>query len=192
MQIMAFTFKSDDRMVITIPLSKVTAGQEGQILPENFHCVFKDVYKVFLKGSPKFLGTAQIISGLLIICLGLLMVQRAETLYYTMPSVLFIVAGMLSYAAGHSPDMCMTKLSFSVNIISFFWAIAALVICMFMFPRTDMFDADSEIAEGIQGVIAILIVQELVVAVMLIYWESKAVCRDHFNILPVVNLQHDA
>ncbi|KAJ8354379.1 hypothetical protein SKAU_G00219460 [Synaphobranchus kaupii] len=153
---MVYTFKSDDCMVITIPLSSTNKGKEGQLLPENFHCVFKDAYKVFLKGNPKALGTAQLITGLLIISLGLL---NLKNFAYTMPSVLFIISGMLSYAAGHSPNMCM---------------------------------AHSETEKGIQGMAALLIALEMSFAVILIYWESKAVCREHFNILPVVNLKLEA
>ncbi|XP_064203723.1 membrane-spanning 4-domains subfamily A member 15 [Anguilla rostrata] len=182
---MANTFKSDDHMVITIPLSSINKGQEGKLLPENFHCVFKDVYKVFLKGNPKALGTAQLIAGLLIISLGLLV---PDTFLYTLPSVLFIISGLLSYAAGHSPNMSLTKLSFSLNIISLFWATAALVICLYKLTSQRW----SETENGIQGTTAVLIALELVVALILIYWESKAVCRDHYNILPVINLKHEA
>ncbi|XP_036393863.1 uncharacterized protein LOC118784005 [Megalops cyprinoides] len=177
---MAYTFKSDDHMVITIPLSSI--GKEEELLPENFSCVFKDVYKVFLQGQPKALGTSQLITGVMVICLGLLVTQEDMFhLAYTLPSVLFIVSGMLSYAAGHSPDMCVTKLSFSLNIISFFWAIVALVMCcLHIFALV-----------GVQGLTASLLVLEMGVAVVLIYWESKAVCREHFNILPVINLKLD-
>lgn len=53
---MKYTFQSDECMVITIPLGSLRDAQEGQLMPEKFHCVFKDVYKVFLKGQPKALG----------------------------------------------------------------------------------------------------------------------------------------
>lgn len=186
---MANTFKSDDHMVITIPLSSINKGQEGKLLPENFHCVFKDVYKVFLKGNPKALGTAQLTAGLLIITLGFLV---SETWYYTLPSVLFIISGLLSYAAGHSPNMSLTKLSFSLNIISLFWATAALVIWLCLLTCTLPPCNYRQTENGIRGMIAVLTALELVVALILIYWESKAVCRDHYNILPVINLKHEA
>ncbi|XP_064163648.1 pleckstrin homology domain-containing family G member 4B-like [Anguilla rostrata] len=120
--------------------------------------------------------TAQLIAGLLIISLGLLV---PDTFLYTLPSVLFIISGLLSYAAGHSPNISLTKLSFSLNIISLFWATAALVICLYKLTSPPW----SETENGIQGMTAVLIALELVVALILIYWESKAVCRDHFNIL---------
>lgn len=59
---MKYTFKSDDCMIITIPLGSLRDAQEGQLMPEKFHCVFKDAYKVFLKGQPKALGVCSTFS----------------------------------------------------------------------------------------------------------------------------------
>ncbi|CAB1333872.1 unnamed protein product [Coregonus sp. 'balchen'] len=133
---MKYTFQSDECMVITIPLGSLRDAQEGQLMPETFHCVFKDVYKVFLKGQPKALGAAQLIAGVLVLILGLLLVQHSPfVLFYTMPSVLAF--------------------------------------------------------DGIKWIVAVLLVIELVVAMVVIYWESKAVCRQHFNILPIVTLKQE-
>ncbi|XP_071252035.1 membrane-spanning 4-domains subfamily A member 4D [Salvelinus alpinus] len=189
---MKYTFQSDECMVITIPLGSLRDAQEGQLMPEKFHCVFKDVYKVFLKGQPKALGAAQLIAGVLVLILGLLLVQhRPLVLIYTMPSVLFVAAGMLTYAAGHSPNMCVAKLSFSLNIVSCFWTLAAVGLC-----TVDVFSfrfqgVHQEVFSGIKWMIVVLLVIELVVAMVVIYWESKAVCRQHFNILPMVTLKQD-
>ncbi|XP_046900230.1 uncharacterized protein LOC124483717 isoform X2 [Hypomesus transpacificus] len=148
------TFYSDEHMIIIIPLGSLKDAQEGQLMPENFHCVFKDVYKVFLKGQPKALG--------------------------------FFLSGMLSYVAGQSPNMCVTKLSFSVNITSFFWSIVAFTLR----AHHVSFATDLEAVEkGIHIIIAALLIIEMFVAMVLIYWESKAVCRQHFNILPLLTLK---
>ncbi|KAK6327089.1 hypothetical protein J4Q44_G00027340 [Coregonus suidteri] len=161
---MKYTFQSDECMVITIPLGSLRDAQEGQLMPETFHCVFKDVYKVFLKGQPKALGAAQLIAGVLVLILGLLLVQHSTfVLFYTMPSVLYVAAGMLTYAAGHSPNMCVVKLSFSLNIISCFWTVTAVVLCTLHVYDDDPVD----------------------------HPESKAVCRQHFNILPIVTLKQE-
>ncbi|XP_041726742.1 membrane-spanning 4-domains subfamily A member 4D [Coregonus clupeaformis] len=188
---MKYTFQSDECMVITIPLGSLRDAQEGQLMPETFHCVFKDVYKVFLKGQPKALGAAQLIAGVLVLILGLLLVQHSPfVLFYTMPSVLYVAAGMLTYAAGHSPNMCVVKLSFSLNIISCFWTMAAVVLC----TRHVYYDSPGdhpEAFDGIKWIVAVLLVIELVVAMVVIYWESKAVCRQHFNILPIVTLKQE-
>ncbi|XP_064802808.1 membrane-spanning 4-domains subfamily A member 4D-like isoform X1 [Oncorhynchus masou masou] len=187
---MKYTFQSDECMVITIPLGSLRDAQEGQLMPENFHCVFKDVYKVFLKGQPKALGAAQLIAGVLVLILGLLFVQQCSfDLIYTMPSVLFVAAGMLTYAAGHSPSMCVTKLSFSLNIVSCFWTAAAVVLCTV--PPHCFHGDHQEVFSGIKWMIVVLLVIELVVAMVAIYWESKAVCRQHFNILPMVTLKQE-
>lgn len=53
---MRYTFKPDDCMVITIPLGNLRNTGDGHLMPEKFTCVFKDAYKVFLKGRPKELG----------------------------------------------------------------------------------------------------------------------------------------
>lgn len=52
------TFLCDETMVITIPIGmKDMPG--GQNVPEKFHCVFRDVYKVFvINGKPKPLGVS--------------------------------------------------------------------------------------------------------------------------------------
>lgn len=57
---MRFTFRSDDRMVITIPLGSLREVRDGQLMPDRFTCVFRDVYKVFLRGHPKALGVLHI------------------------------------------------------------------------------------------------------------------------------------
>lgn len=49
----------DDSMIITIPLSGLMNNREVQLMPEQFHCVFKDFYKVFaVSGRPKPLGVS--------------------------------------------------------------------------------------------------------------------------------------
>uniref|UniRef100_A0A3B3Q5G6 Si:ch211-269k10.5 n=1 Tax=Paramormyrops kingsleyae TaxID=1676925 RepID=A0A3B3Q5G6_9TELE len=148
------TFKCDECIVITIPLVKGDRGQSETLTPEKFHCVFKDSYKVFRKGQPKVLGIAQIVTGLLVITLGLVhMYKIPGILTYTMPSLLFVASGIVSYGAGHSPNMCVT-------------------------------------GKGINVIIAIQLSLEMLVATVLIYWESKAVCRTDFNTLPLINLKY--
>uniref|UniRef100_A0A8C7RQ80 Si:ch211-269k10.5 n=1 Tax=Oncorhynchus mykiss TaxID=8022 RepID=A0A8C7RQ80_ONCMY len=155
---MKYTFQSDECMVITIPLGSLRNAPEGQLMPENFHCVFKDVYKVFLKGQPKALG------------------EQKKHLCF----IKFVAAGMLTYAAGHSPSMCVTKLSFSLNIVSCFWTVAAKKSCVLSVLS---YYSLCQVFSGIKWIIVVPLVIELVVAMVAIYWESKAVCRQHFNIL---------
>lgn len=96
------------------------------------------------------------------------------------------------------------KLSFSLNIISFFWSLAAIFFCSFdlTFGRLvnlkiiqSLFDiclvnvsspfliSFQQLDNGIRAVVMVLLIVELLIALFLIYWLSKAVCRDHFNTL---------
>ncbi|MFT7805416.1 membrane-spanning 4-domains subfamily A member 4D-like [Arapaima gigas] len=182
------TFKCDDCIVITIPLKRRHGGAQ-QLLPDRFHCVFKDAYKVFLKGQPKTLGTLQIVVGLLLVALGLLRMQDFPVvIIYTLPSFLFVVCGLVTYAAGQLPNVCVMKFSFSLNIISFFWALAVLVVYS-IYAQQYKQSSGAEMAVGIDVMIALHLCIEMVAAVLLIYWESKAICRNHFNILPLINFK---
>ncbi|XP_028837397.1 membrane-spanning 4-domains subfamily A member 4D isoform X2 [Denticeps clupeoides] len=178
---MRFTFKSDDHMCISIPLGNLRKARDGHLMPEKFTCVFRDSYKVFLKGQPKALGSIQVMGGVFIVCLGLL-----DHYLYTFPSVLLILSGIMSYLAGHTPHMGLMKLSFSFNIASFFWAAAALTLCVLSIPKTTKPDE-----VGLISVVGGVLVFEMIIAILLIFWESKAVCRDHFNILPTITLSQE-
>uniref|UniRef100_A0A8C4GS49 Uncharacterized protein n=1 Tax=Dicentrarchus labrax TaxID=13489 RepID=A0A8C4GS49_DICLA len=178
------TFICDESMIITIPIGSLNGAREAQLMPEKFQCVYKDSYKIFaINGKPKPLGAAQAIAGVFIVILGLIFTpQTNRHIYdsdqiivriYSLPSVLFVVSGMLSYASGQSANMHVTKLSFSLNIVSFFWSIAAICMC---------------IHQGINGLILTLLVVENLFALFLIYWLSKAVCRNHFNTLVFLKL----
>ncbi|XP_039516818.1 uncharacterized protein LOC120471141 isoform X2 [Pimephales promelas] len=191
---MRYTFKPDDCMVISIPLGSVRDMREGQLMPEKFTCVFKDTYKVFLKGRPKELGAAQLSIGAFVICIGVLIAlyYGFAHLVYTLPSALFIATGILTFAAGKSPFMPVMKLSFAFNIISLFWSIAALVLCSLTsegFYRSTDDISKNHMFVGLRVVIGVLCGLELILALVLIFWESKAVCRSHFNTLPMITIK---
>uniref|UniRef100_A0A3Q4HI25 Membrane-spanning 4-domains subfamily A member 4D-like n=1 Tax=Neolamprologus brichardi TaxID=32507 RepID=A0A3Q4HI25_NEOBR len=153
------TFVCDESMIITIPIGSLRDLRDGQLMPEKFHCVFRDSYKVFvIKGKPTPMGNY--FHAFNNLCVLLLQ---------------FVVCGMLSFAAGKFPNMHVTKLSFSLNIISFFWSVAAFSLAL--------------VAQGISVLIMTLLVVENLIAIFLIYWLSKAVCREHFNTLPTVLLK---
>ncbi|XP_070767955.1 membrane-spanning 4-domains subfamily A member 4A [Enoplosus armatus] len=187
------TFVCDDTMIITIPIGNLRDAREGRLMPEKFQCVFKDSYKVFvIKGKPKPLGAAQAITGVFIVTLGLIFPKtfaREITWIYTLPSVLYVVSGMLSYAAGTYPNMRVTKLSFSLNIISFFWSVVAICICGLTFHYPLFMWNNFQIYEGMKGLVITLLVIEKFIALYLICWSSKAVCRQHFNTLPIILLK---
>lgn len=181
------TFVCDNSMIITIPIGSLNDARMQQIMPEKFHCVFRDSFKVFaLKGRPKPLGAAQALAGMLVIVLGLIFTKSdAVILFYTCPSVLFLVCGMLTYAAGQFPNMHLAKLSFAMNILGLFWSITAVILCGAFFQSQPI----EPMSSGIKGVILTLMAVESFFACFLIYWQSKAVCKDHFNTLPVILLK---
>lgn len=190
------TFACDDSMIITIPLGSLRDARDGQLMPEKFHCVFKDSYKVFvIKGKPKPFGAAQAIAGVFIVTLGLIFTQTDDFIkFYTLPSLLYVVSGFLTYAAGQSPNMHVTKLSFSLNIISFFWSIAAVFLCAVWFytpiwPHRLPSQVHDPPHGGVKGLIMTLLLVEKLIALFLIYWLSKAICRQHFNTLPIILLK---
>ncbi|AWO96711.1 putative membrane-spanning 4-domains subfamily A member 4A isoform 2 [Scophthalmus maximus] len=108
----------------------------------------------------------------------------------TVSSVLFVVSGWLSYAAGKGPCMCVAKLSFSLNIISFFWSIAVFSVTVFQLQYLSILDSHHEtLFKGVIGLMMSLLVFENSVAAFLIYWMSKAICREDFNTLPIILLK---
>ncbi|XP_042597722.1 membrane-spanning 4-domains subfamily A member 4A [Cyprinus carpio] len=196
---MRYTFKPDDCMVISIPLGNLRNTGDGQLMPEKFTCVFKDAYKVFLKGRPKELGAVQLSIGVFIICIGSLITLEYDTshLVYTLPSALFIASGILTFAAGNSPFMPVVKLSFIFNIISLFWSIAAIVLCSLLEEGRGWYispdnNTRRNMFVGLKAVIGVLCGLELILALILIFWESKAVCRSHFNTLPLITIKQEA
>uniref|UniRef100_A0A3B5MRR8 Uncharacterized protein n=1 Tax=Xiphophorus couchianus TaxID=32473 RepID=A0A3B5MRR8_9TELE len=160
------TFICNESMIITIPIGSLKNIREGQLMPENFHCVFRDNFKVFVvRGKPKPLGAAQAIAGVFIFALGWIL-PSIEIYNFTLPSVLLY-------------STFQTKLSFSLNILSFFWSLVAFGFHVFHICILSFY-------MGITGLIITLLVFECMMALFLIYWQSKAVCREHFNTLVCV------
>ncbi|XP_054903814.1 uncharacterized protein LOC129371296 [Poeciliopsis prolifica] len=186
------TFICNESMIITIPIGSLKNIQEGQLMPENFHCVFRDNFKVFVvRGKPKPLGAAQAIAGVFIFALGWILPSMGIFIF-TLPSVVFLISGMVTFAAGKCPNMHVAKLSFSLNIICFFWSLVAFGFSVTMFNSYYLFDQHHlRIAHGINGIIVTLLVFECMMALFLIYWLSKAVCREHFNTLPIILLKQE-
>ncbi|XP_060937714.1 uncharacterized protein LOC133014477 isoform X2 [Limanda limanda] len=166
---MKTTFVCNESMVISIPIGRLKDAGPAELMPEKFNCVFKDSYKIFvLNGKPKPLGAAQAIAGVFLCALG--GIETGVTLIYTVPSVL-------------------AKLSFSLNIISFFWSLAAFTVSVIFSIFPPPFSREPWFI-GVNGVIMSLLVVECLLALFLIFWLSKAVCRQHFNTLPIILLKH--
>ncbi|MCJ8745412.1 hypothetical protein PDJAM_G00129840 [Pangasius djambal] len=187
---MRYTFKPDDCMVITIPLGSIRNAREGQLMPDKFTCRFKDTYKVFQRGHPKALGAAQIITAVFILCLGGIIISwlgSVPAAIYIVPSILYILCGSLAIAAGHTPLMPMMKASFIFNIIGL--CLAVITITLFMINAVSYWRNNVHVGLGV--VIAVLYGFEFLLSAILIHWESKAMCRAHFNSLPMITLKQD-
>ncbi|XP_074539375.1 uncharacterized protein LOC141800612 [Halichoeres trimaculatus] len=190
------TFVCDDSMIITIPIGSLRGGSGDHLMPEKFHCVYKDSYKLFaVKGKPKPLGAAQTMAGVFIVALSLISGYAGnhdgiQIWILAVPSCVFVISGMLSYAAGRSPNIHVTKLSFSLNIISLFWSIVAVILCALWIHFGSIgIPEKHKLIEGIDSLILTLLVVEKFIALFLTYWLSKAVCRQHFNTLPIILLK---
>ncbi|XP_054637264.1 uncharacterized protein LOC129184862 isoform X2 [Dunckerocampus dactyliophorus] len=181
------TFVCDDSMIITIPIGTHTAGR-GPLMPREFQCVFRDTFKVFsIRGFPKPLGAAQCLTGLSLVILGL-MFHQTGSVFSIFPSILFVLCGTLTFAAGHLPNMRVIKLSFCLNIISFLWSVVAVCLSVIDYCLSEHFN---KLHVAVKMLIVSLLVVENLTALFLIYWQSKAVCRRHFNTLPIIQLKHD-
>ncbi|XP_077383195.1 uncharacterized protein LOC144022342 [Festucalex cinctus] len=163
------TFVCDESIIINIPIRNDSEGR-GHALPREFHCVFRDTFKVFASnGFPKPLG-------------------RYVDVLRVCPSILFVLCGMLTYAAGRVPNMRVTKVSFCLNIISFLWSVVSL--CLSVIHLDHLFQ-EPQLQAGINATVVVLFAVESLIALFLIYWQSKAVCRQHFNTLPIVQMRHE-
>ncbi|XP_036071667.1 uncharacterized protein LOC112143513 isoform X2 [Oryzias melastigma] len=146
------TFVCDESMIITIPVGSIQELQDGQLMPEQFYCVFNDHFKVLvIKGKAQPLGAAQAIFGLLLSALALVVYGEVFWLF-TIPSIVFVICGGLSFAAGKYPNMTVEVGQIIILILS-------------------------------------LLVVEFFICIFLIYWLSKAICRQHFNTLPTIVLK---
>uniref|UniRef100_A0A3B3CRV4 Uncharacterized protein n=1 Tax=Oryzias melastigma TaxID=30732 RepID=A0A3B3CRV4_ORYME len=138
------TFVCDESMIITIPVGSIQELQDGQLMPEQFYCVFNDHFKVLvIKGKVQPLGVSSTVTT--------------------------------EEMASQTDKLCFfyAKLSFSLNILksrfSEFWFNFILHI--------------SQEVGQITILILSLLVVEFFICIFLIYWLSKAICRQHFNTL---------
>ncbi|XP_061144891.1 uncharacterized protein LOC133160835 isoform X2 [Syngnathus typhle] len=187
------TFVSDDSMIINIYIRKNSEGR-GHVMPREFKCVFRDSFKVFAyNGFPKPLGAAQCLAGVMFFSLGLIYRPMLHAdIFIILPSISFVLCGMLTYAAGSVPNMRVTKVSFCLNVISFLESAVLLCLCLLDLALNwrDV-EHESKLQMGIGVTASVLLLVESLIALFLIYWESKAVCRQYFNSLPIIQLRQE-
>ncbi|XP_039620464.1 membrane-spanning 4-domains subfamily A member 4D-like [Polypterus senegalus] len=190
---MAKTYKADDRMVIKIRYLKTPS--EGSNLPATFNCEFEDSYKVFLKGNPKGLGIAHIIFGLVNLSLGICLYQPHAKMgiyptVFSWPSVLFILTGGLGILSTCSPNICVVKSFYFTSTMSFLWASAGMVIYSILATGSPKVEVEHMIS-SVSILSAVLHALEIVVSIVSVHFAGRGVCRDDFNVLPVIFLEQN-
>ncbi|XP_077577438.1 uncharacterized protein LOC144199573 isoform X2 [Stigmatopora nigra] len=182
------TFVCDESMVINISIGKDSEGL-GPVFPKEFHCKFRDSFKVFAyNGHPKPLGATQCLVGVLIVILIRFYTPNIYQLYnliIILPNILFLLSGILTYAAGHIRNIRVTKVSLCLNMSSFLWSIWGLCLTIISHNQSQ----NSKLQKGMQVTLMCLFVAESLIALFLIVWQNKAVCRQHFNTLPLIQLK---
>nr|XP_057940517.1 uncharacterized protein LOC131137039 isoform X2 [Doryrhamphus excisus] len=162
------TFVCDDSMIITIPIGRRTHGR-GHVMPREFQCVYRDTFKVFaIRGFPKPLGAAQCLTGLWLVILGLIFHQTGSV-FHIFPNILI-------------------KVSLCLNIVGFFWSVVAVCLSVTDYHLSQHFN---KLHVAVKVTTVSLLVVENLTALFLIYRQSKAVCRQHFNTLPIIQLKHE-
>ncbi|KAM9436247.1 uncharacterized protein Hap1MRO34_000750 isoform 1-T2 [Clarias gariepinus] len=192
---MRYTFKPDDCMVITIPLGSIRNAREGQLMPDKFTCRFKDSYKVFQRGRPKALGAAQIITAVFILCLGGILISFEMTgdfflFPFVLSFIMYLLCGSLTITSGHTPLMPVMKASFIFNIFGLAVAVGLIVTCVIEIIYLP-WCRNNNMCKGLGVVASVLYAFEFLLSAILIHWESKAMCRTHFNTLPMITLKQD-
>ncbi|KAM9852468.1 uncharacterized protein ACBR49_005536 [Aulostomus maculatus] len=185
------TFVCDESIIITVPTESLVDAQQGPVMPQKLISVFKDRYKIFVRrGRPNVFGAAQAIAGVFVFTLGLIVQKDAIEITVASLSLLFVITGILTFAAGHFPNMYLSKMSLCLNIIGFFWSFA--VVCLYVIGFTYSSDSSShpKLHVGLRGIIITLLAFEVFIALFLVFWLNKTVCRQHFNTLPVILLKY--
>ncbi|XP_051790434.1 uncharacterized protein LOC127529755 [Erpetoichthys calabaricus] len=190
---MAKTYKADDRMIIKIRYLK--SPIDGSNLPATFNCEFEDSYKVFLKGNPKGLGIAHIIFGVVNLFLGICLYQPQAKMeiyltVFSWPSFLFILTGSLGILSTCSPNICVVKSFYFTSTMSFLWASTGMVIYSIMATGSPKMEVEQMI-NAVSTLSAVLHGLEVVVSIVSVHFAGRAVCRDDFNVLPVIYLEQN-
>ncbi|KAK7795707.1 hypothetical protein U0070_016096 [Myodes glareolus] len=160
----------------------------GDALPSERSVVrlqlWKENAEKFLKGEPKVLGVVQVLIALINLTLGLIMMTEIKYMYSALSvhmyapvwgSIVFIISGSLSIAAGMRTTEVLVTTSLSFNTISSVVAAATSIIGFFVILSSFHFTS-LRIAVGIDFLIFILNVLEFCIAVSTSAFGCKATC----------------
>ncbi|XP_066521142.1 membrane-spanning 4-domains subfamily A member 4D-like isoform X2 [Hoplias malabaricus] len=166
--------------IVTHVFPPETTTQPGQNNPSN------SPLQWFLKGEPKALGTFQIVTGLIILLLGIVLsIHSSFSLtvisgMFVWASLLYVTAGALSVSASNNFKKGLVTGSLVMNVLS---TVAAGIAIVLLSLDLALFRSQG-LAEGIKGVLLVSTMVQFIVCIRISAFACKSSCRNE----PVVNV----
>ncbi|XP_075829659.1 membrane-spanning 4-domains subfamily A member 4D-like isoform X2 [Microtus pennsylvanicus] len=170
----------------------------GGALPSERSVVKSQLWKEnaekFLKGEPKDLGVVQVLIALINLILGIIMMnenqfpRRVFSAFVYAPiwgSIMFIISGSLSIAAGMRTTEVLVTTSLSFNTISSVVAAATIIISILSVIISAV-EFKHAIIVGIDALILILNVLEFCIAVSTSAFGCKATCCNTSEVVVIL------
>ncbi|XP_008830710.1 membrane-spanning 4-domains subfamily A member 4A-like [Nannospalax galili] len=172
--------------------------------------LWKGLAEKFLKGEPKVLGVLQILIALMILSLGIIIMTLMVQFYESHPvmfglaypawgSVLFIVSGAFSMAAGIRTNKGLVRSSMGLNIASsvlaslgILFSVNSLNILSFEYPVCrhshipDTCILTMSILVGMNALVIILSLFEFCIAVSLSAFGCKVTCCHRSGVMVII------
>ncbi|XP_074129785.1 membrane-spanning 4-domains subfamily A member 4A-like [Sminthopsis crassicaudata] len=190
-----------ERMVPTFPQSGLASLPQGTGKGSMPFFRSKAHLQAFLKGEPKVLGTVQIIVALMNFALGMVFILipprnfyfethfLLHTGYIFWGTIFFIISGVLSIVAENKTTNALVQTSLAMNAVSSVAAVLGIIFLSFSlsYERSSYYFCHHTnvlescvggilLAVGINGILLILTILELVVSLTVSSFGCKATC----------------